>query len=103
RILHERATIASMSGVVPGDVLAGKYRVEKVLASGGMGMVVAATHIELEEKVALKFMLAEMLGSSEAKARFLREAKIAVKLKSEHVAKVRDIGTLENGSPYIVM
>ena len=39
----------------PGDVLAGKYRVERVLGAGGMGIVVAAHHLQLDEKVALKF------------------------------------------------
>src|SRR5579871_5679731 len=102
-----RATMTSapvfVAGVQPGDVLAGKYRVERVLGMGGMGVVVQATHVQLEERVALKFMLPQAAASAEVSARFLREARLAVKLKSEHVAKVMDVGTLENGSPYIVM
>jgi serine/threonine-protein kinase len=90
-------------GVAPGDVLAGKYRVERVLGAGGMGVVVAAHHIQLDEKVALKFLLPQALGSPDAVARFLREARAAVKIKSEHVARVADVGQLENGAPYIVM
>ena len=86
-----------------GDILAGKYRVDRVLGEGGMGVVVAATHIELDERVALKFMLPEALKALNAKQRFLREARAAVKLKSEHVAKVLDVATLESGAPYIVM
>ena len=86
-----------------GDILAGKYRVDRVLGEGGMGVVVAATHIQLDERVALKFMLPAALEAPGATERFLREARAAVKLKSEHVAKVLDVGTLENGSPYIVM
>jgi eukaryotic-like serine/threonine-protein kinase len=93
----------SRAGVQPGDVLAGKYRVERVLGAGGMGVVVAAHHIQLDEKVALKFLLPEALGSPDAVARFLREARAAVKIKSEHVARVADVGQLDNGSPYIVM
>ncbi len=89
--------------VQPGDVLANKYRVDRVLGVGGMGVVVQATHIQLDERVALKFMLPEALANAEAAGRFLREARLAVKLKSEHVAKVMDVGTLESGSPYIVM
>ncbi len=92
-----------MTPVAPGDVLAGKYRVTRVLGIGGMGVVVAATHIQLDEMVALKFMLPEALGSADAVARFLREARAAVKLHSEHVARVSDVGTLETGAPYIVM
>ncbi len=91
------------AGVREGDVLAGKYRVERVLGAGGMGVVVAAHHIHLDEKVALKFLLPGALGDSEAVARFAREARNAVKIKSEHVARVFDVGTLETGAPYMVM
>ena len=91
------------AGVRPGEVLAGKYRVERVLGHGGMGVVVAAHHIQLDEKVALKFLLPEAVKNAESVARFLREARAAVKIKSEHVARVIDVGQLENGSPYIVM
>jgi serine/threonine-protein kinase len=84
-------------------VLAGKYRVEKVLGVGGMGVVVAAHHIALDEKVAIKFLLPETLRNAEAVARFMREARAAVKIKSEHVAHVSDVGQLENGAPYMVM
>src|SRR5271170_5172932 len=83
-----------------GEVLAGKYRVERVLGEGGMGIVVAATHLQLDQLVALKFTTVE---TGAAAARFLREARNAVRLRSEHVAKVTDVGTLENGAPYMVM
>lgn len=86
-----------------GDVLAGKYRVEKVLGVGGMGMVVAATHLELEQRVALKFMLPDATRVAHAVDRFLREAKAVVKLRSEHVCRVMDVGRLDDGAPYIVM
>jgi serine/threonine-protein kinase len=94
-----------MSGdvVTAGDVLAGKYRVERVLGQGGMGVVVAATHLALEQMVALKFMLPQATSQPDAVARFLREARAAVRLRSEHVGRVLDVGTLENGAPYIVM
>src|SRR5580692_5941948 len=90
-------------GVRPGEILAGKYRLERMLGRGGMGIVVAAHHLQLDEKVALKFLLPEALGNPEAVARFIREARAAVKIKSEHVARVSDVGQLENGSPYMVM
>ncbi|HEX3775876.1 MAG TPA: serine/threonine-protein kinase, partial [Polyangiaceae bacterium] len=89
--------------VQEGQILAGKFRIERVLGRGGMGVVVAATHIQLDERVALKFLLPEALGNAEAVARFAREARAAVKIKSEHVARVSDVGTLESGSPYMVM
>ena len=91
------------AGVRPGDVLAGKYRVERVLGAGGMGVVVAAHHLQLDERVALKFLLPEALKNAEAVGRFDREARAAVKIKSEHVARVIDVGRLENGAPYMVM
>jgi hypothetical protein len=77
--------------------------VEKVLGAGGMGLVVAAHHIQLDEKVALKFILPAALESPDAVARFTREARAAVKIKGEHVARVIDVGTLESGAPYMVM
>ena len=95
---------ASVAGVPEeGDVVAGKYRVERVLGVGGMGVVVAAQHIRLDEKVALKFLLPEATRNRDAVARFEREARAASKIKSEHVARVSDVGTLESGAPYMVM
>ena len=87
----------------PGDVLAGKFRVERLLGVGGMGVVVCAHHLQLDERVALKFLRPEALTNPEAVARFDREARAAVKIKSEHVARVTDVGRLESGAPYMVM
>jgi eukaryotic-like serine/threonine-protein kinase len=92
-----------MTPVQEGEILAGKYRVERVLGVGGMGVVVSALHIQLDERVALKFLLPEALSNPEAVARFAREARAAVKIKSVHVARVSDVGTLETGAPYMVM
>ncbi len=86
-----------------GDLLEGKYRVEAVLGMGGMGVVVAARHEQLDQRVAIKFVRPDALGNGEAVERFLREARAAVKLKSEHAARVIDVGTLESGAPYMVM
>jgi tRNA A-37 threonylcarbamoyl transferase component Bud32 len=92
-----------LAGVSWGQLLAGKYRVEQVLGVGGMGAVVAAHHLQLDTKVAIKFLLPQALANRDAVARFAREARAAVKIKSEHVARVLDVGTLENGAPYMVM
>lgn len=89
--------------VRPGEIVSGKYRIERVLGAGGMGVVVAAYHIQLDEKVALKFLLPETLSNSDAVSRFVREARAAVKIKSEHIARVTDVGMLPNGAPYMVM
>jgi serine/threonine-protein kinase len=90
-------------GVKEGDVLAGKYRVDRVIGSGGMGVVVSATHVVLQDKVALKFLRPAFVSHAQTSERFMREARAAVRIKSPYVARVTDIGTLENGSPYMVM
>ena len=92
-----------VSPVGPGDVVGGKYRVERVLGAGGMGVVVAAIQTELDRPVALKFLLPKLLERPGLVIRFSREARAAAKLESEHVARVLDVGTLEGGAPYIVM
>jgi len=89
--------------VQPGEVLLGKYRVDRVLGAGGIGIIVAAHHLQLDERVAIKFLLPEALQSPDVVARFAQEARAAVKIKSEHVVRVIDVGTLPNGSPYMVM
>ena len=89
--------------VAVGDVLADKYRVERVLGAGGMGVVVAARHVHLDVLVALKFMSDEALKHPELVERFTREARAAARLRSDHVARVTDIGTLESGVPYQVI
>ena len=87
----------------PGEIFAGKYRVERVLGAGGMGVVVAATHVDLGERRAVKFMLPSSVGDTVALERFFREARAAAKLKSDHVARVHDVGRTEQMAPYIVM
>ena len=92
---------ARMPNLSPGSRV-GKYRVERVIGEGAMGIVVAATNLDLDERVALKFMRASAMASPDIAARFAREAKAAAKLKSDHVARVFDAGAHE-GVPFIVM
>jgi serine/threonine-protein kinase len=92
-----------MTPVREGDLLAGKYRIERVLGVGGMGVVVAARHEQLDQLVAIKFVREDALGNEDAIERFLREARSAVRLKSDHVARVIDVGKLDSGAPYMVM
>ncbi len=89
--------------VSPGELIAGKYRVERVLGQGGMGIVVAALHEELGERVALKFLLGDAVTDASRAGRFIREARAAARIRSEHVARVTDVGRLEDGAPYMVM
>src|SRR5262245_14807995 len=83
------AAVRSAPGsLAVGDVIAGRYRVERILGAGAMGVVVAAMHVELEKLFAVKVMRLERAAKPEAPERFLREARAAADLESEHVAKV---------------
>jgi serine/threonine-protein kinase len=86
-----------------GKTLAGKYRIDGVIGVGGMGFVLAATHLHIDEPVAVKLLYTSFATNQEIVKRFIREAKAARKIKSEHVVRVLDVDTLENGVPYIVM
>jgi serine/threonine-protein kinase len=94
---------SNASPVKAGEIVSGRYRIERVLGAGGMGIVVLATDQRLGSSVAMKFLLPDALEHPEIVARFAREAQAAVKIRSEHVARVMDVGTLESGAPYMVM
>jgi serine/threonine-protein kinase len=85
-----------------GDVVAGKYRIEHVLGVGGMAFVMSARHVELDERFALKFLAERFLGDRSIMERFTQEAKAACQLRSEHVARVYDVG-IHEGAPFFVM
>ena len=86
-----------------GEVLDGKYRVERVLGAGGMGVVVAATHVRLAQRVAIKFLLPHAADDEHTVARFAREARALARLDNEHIARVIDVGALATGVPYMVL
>ncbi len=92
-----------LARVGPGDVVGGKYKVERVLGSGGMGTVVSAWHQQLNQRVALKFMRPELAADPQASARFLREGRAAARLKTPHAGRVLDLDTAADGTPYLVM
>jgi serine/threonine protein kinase len=99
-----RSAFGASEGVPrAGQIIAAKYEIERVLGAGGMGVVVAARHLQLGQRVAIKFIRAEAAADRNALERFLREARAAVALTSQHVTKVLDVGTLETGAPYMVM
>lgn len=87
----------------PGDILSDKYRIEEMLGAGGMGAVFAAHHQKLRQRVAIKFLLPEASQAPGAAERFLREAQAVAAIRNEHVARVLDVGTMDNGTTYIVM
>ena len=86
-----------------GSVIAGKYRVESTLGFGGMGIVLAAHHLQLDERVAIKILRDDVRLEPEHVERFIREAQAAVRLKSENVARIDDVAMLPDGKPYMVM
>lgn len=86
-----------------GSIIGGKYRVERVLGRGGMGVVLAAKHLELDQDVAIKLLLPAAAANPDASARFLREGRAAARLSSPHVARVFDTGRLPSGDPYLIM
>ena len=92
-----------MQGVNVGEVLAGKYRVDREIGRGGMGVVLAATHLDLDHPVAVKVLHEHSAHDQDALARFLQEARATAKIQSEHVARVMDVGTLPDGRAYIAM
>jgi serine/threonine-protein kinase len=95
--------VKAAAPLAEGEVLDGKYRVERVLGAGGMGVVVSATHVRLAQRVAIKFLLPHAANDEHTVARFAREARALARLDSEHIARVSDVGALASGVPYMVL
>ena len=89
--------------IVPGQILLQKYRVEELLGHGGMGVVFAARHLALDERVAIKVLAPAATDNPEALARLQREARILARVRNEHVVRVIDLGLLDDGAPFMVM
>jgi Protein kinase domain len=86
-----------------GDMLLGRYRIERILGTGGMGMVVAATDGRTHQPVALKLLVPERSGDQTAIARMFREAEAAAQLVGRHSGRIFDVARLESGAPILVM
>jgi serine/threonine-protein kinase len=94
-------TIRRVSG--PGELLLGKYRLDQELGRGGCGVVYSAWHELLEQWVAIKLMLPEAAQRPDMVERFLREARVAARIDSDHVVRVLDADRLPDGTPLLVM
>ena len=94
---------ASVHEFSPGSRIANKYLVERQIGEGGLGIVVKAQHIQLEQPVAIKYLKPYALALPGLVERFVREARLAARIKNEHAVKVQDVDSLENGIPYMVM
>jgi serine/threonine protein kinase len=86
-----------------GQILGGKYRVIRLLGKGGMGYVLEAEHLHLGRHVAIKLLLPEHAKREEWVTRFMREARAASNLPSDHVVHILDVAMLDDSRPYIVM
>ncbi len=89
--------------VRPGATFDGKYKVVRELGRGGMGAVLEAEHLGLGSRVAVKVMLPSLADDAALVERFLREARSTARISSDHVAKVLDVASLADGTPYLVM
>jgi serine/threonine-protein kinase len=90
-------------GVRLGEIVAGKYALQRVVGAGGMGVVVGAVHVQLDQRVAIKFMAPLLSSSPDGVERFMREARLAARIQCEHVVRIFDVAALDDGTPYIVM
>ena len=93
----------SAAPLAPGEVVAGKYRIEETAGKGGMAIVYAAHHLLLDQRVAVKVLVAQGARDEVTTERFVREAQAAARLLSEHAVRVMDAGILASGQPYLVM
>ncbi len=106
-LVQESARSVSEGGAprIPevGDLVANKYQIESIIGRGGMGVVFGARHVQLRERVAIKVLLVGTSSRGAFTSRFLREAQVAAQLRNEHIARVADVGTLTDGTPFMVM
>jgi eukaryotic-like serine/threonine-protein kinase len=100
--LAEAATPEALT-LTPGSTIRDRYRIERVMAEGGNGVILRAEDRELARAVAIKVLTPSAARDANLRARFKLEARHAVRLKSEHVSKVYDVGELDDGTQYIVL
>lgn len=103
---EQAPTIGPESGqpeVLVGSLVAGRYQVEELIGSGGMGAVFRATHVQLRKAVAVKVLHRQMSFLEEVVARFEREAIAAARVEHPHVAAATDFGKLDDGTFYLVL
>ncbi len=100
---REKEPEALVAEFAPGSVIGGKYLVERAIGDGGLGVVLKATHQQLDQPVAIKHLKPFAAALPEVVERFLREARLAARIKNEHAVKVHDVDAVASGVPYMVM
>jgi eukaryotic-like serine/threonine-protein kinase len=101
--IQRSSALASLPAFAEGAIVAGKYRIDHVIAEGGSGIVVAATHLALHQSVAIKYLKPAARANPDIVERFAGEGRLAAQITSEHVVRVYDVGELADEGPYIVM
>src|SRR6185437_5369933 len=99
----EAAVLQRLEDPLIGQTLAGKYRIEKLIKTGGMGAVYRGKHVLMDKTVAIKVLRPSLAGDDAVVARFSREAKAASKISHPHAVSVTDFGEAENGVVFLVM
>ncbi len=101
---HSEAPASDAAGLMPqpGAIFDGKYRVERAIGQGAMAVVLEATHLQLDDRVAIKLLLPQWASLPDLVERFMREGRAATKIRSEHVVRVFDVGVVD-AQPYLVM
>lgn len=89
--------------LAPGELVAERYRVGRIIGAGGTGIVYEAQHIGLNRPVALKVIRPDIARDSSVWRRFSREARALGALHNKHVVRILDYGTLDSGLTYLVM
>lgn len=98
---HREHTVPA--GIPEGATIGGKYRLDSLIAEGGMGLVYKGWHLVLDHAVAVKVVRPELAHRADAVSRFLNEARAIAQLRGEHVARVLDSGCIKDGPPYMVL
>jgi serine/threonine-protein kinase len=98
-----RYALAERGVLQVGDIVGGKYRVERVVGRRGSGVIVEGRHLELGQMVTIRHPPREVRARPRTVARFLRDSRAACQIQSEHAARILDVGRLDSGVPYLVM
>ena len=99
----DAAVLKRLEDPLIGQTLADKYRIEKLIKTGGMGSVYRGKHVLMDKTVAIKVLRPSLAGDDAVVARFSREAKAASKISHPHAVNVTDFGEAENGIVFLVM
>lgn len=99
----DAAVLKHLDDPLIGETLAGKYKIERLIKTGGMGSVYRGRHVLMDKTVAIKVLRPSLAGDDAVVARFSREAKAASKISHPHAVSVTDFGEAENGVVFLVM